>query len=106
MQLVFLAFEPAEEAFHSGKVLSTIALDDGVVLCGGEIAVGNIQRYTFGFSETAHVDNKLAIARLRPGFDGAVVERFAFIGDHPVNIEVDGVAESLAARARAIRVVK
>ena len=47
-----------------------------------------------------------AITRLGPRFDRAVVEGFAAIGDDEIQIEVDGVAESLAARAGAVGIVE
>jgi hypothetical protein len=36
----------------------------------------------------------------------AVVERLALIGDDQIQVEVDGVAESLAARTRSVRIVE
>ena len=43
---------------------------------------------------------------VRPGGDGAVGEGFGFVGDDEVGVEVDGVAEALAARAGAVGVVE
>ena len=47
-----------------------------------------------------------AVARLGPRLDGAVVERLAGIGDDEIEIEIDGVAEALAARAGAVGIVE
>src|SRR5260370_6225704 len=39
-------------------------------------------------------------------FDGAVVQRFARIGNDQIQIEIDGVSKSLAAGTRAVRIVE
>src|ERR1700730_12153479 len=36
----------------------------------------------------------------------AVRKRFAFVGDHAVDVEIDGVAKTLATRTRAVRAIK
>ena len=41
-----------------------------------------------------------------PGGDGAFGEGFGFVGDDKVGVEVDGVAEALAARAGSVGVVE
>ena len=41
-----------------------------------------------------------------PRGDGAVGEGFGFVGDDEVGVEVDGVAEALAAGTGAVRVVE
>ena len=46
------------------------------------------------------------IARLRPGFHSALVQRLALIWNDKVEIEIDGVAESLAPRTCAERIVE
>src|SRR6202035_2614670 len=47
-----------------------------------------------------------AIARLGPGLNDAFVDGLAAIGDDQIDIEVDGVAKSLATRARAVGIVE
>ena len=49
---------------------------------------------------------KATVARLGPRFDGALFDGFAGIGDHEVQIEINGIAKTLAARACAIRIVE
>ncbi len=56
-----------------------------------------------GLLEIVEVD---AIARLRPRLDRALVEREAAVGKHQVEIEIDRVAESLAAGTCAKRIVE
>jgi len=41
-----------------------------------------------------------------PRLDSAFVEGLAFVGDDEAEIEIDGVAEALAARAGPIRIVE
>src|SRR5713226_10051212 len=47
-----------------------------------------------------------AVTRLGPRLDGAVIERFAAVGDHQVEVEVNRIAEALAARARPVGAVE
>ena len=46
------------------------------------------------------------IARLGPRLNRAVIQRFAGVRHHQVQIEINRVSESLAARARSIRIVE
>src|SRR4051812_25962861 len=46
------------------------------------------------------------ILRLSPWINGAIVQRLRFVRDHAIEVEVDGISESLAARASAKRIVK
>ena len=75
-------------------------------LRGRQIAERNIHRNSFRARETPHVHRKLAVTRLGPRLDRAVVKRLALVRNHAVQIEIHGVPESLAARARAIRIVE
>ncbi len=88
------------------KSSAAIAFDDGLELLFGEIANRQIERNAFGAGVTLQIDQILAVARLVPGIDGAFGERFAFVGDHAIDVEIDGVAEALAARAGAVGIVE
>src|SRR5512142_440124 len=46
------------------------------------------------------------VLRLRPWLDGALGERLGLVRDDQVHVEVDGIAEPLATRTGAIRVVE
>ncbi len=106
MQLVFLALEPGEEAVDAGKVGVLVAFNDGVALLGGELAKRDVHGNAAGAGEALQVLPKLAITGLGPGLDDAFVDGFAAIGDDQVDIEVDGIAEALAARAGAVRIIE
>src|SRR5262249_46585945 len=56
--------------------------------------------------ELLHVSSKHPIFWLGPGLDGAFVQRLRFVGDDEVEIEINGVAKSLAARTCAIGIVE
>ena len=47
-----------------------------------------------------------AVARLGPRLDRAFVERFAAVGNHQIDIEIDRISETLAARAGAVGIVE
>src|SRR5581483_9909627 len=84
-----------------------------------ELADEAIDFLTLGFRKFAerHVVTELlggfpevsqpgAVLRLRPRFDRAGVEGEVLVGDDEVHVEIDGVAEALAARAGAHRAVE
>jgi hypothetical protein len=106
VQFVFFAFEPVEETFDAFVAFFFVAVEDGVALGDAQVAVGDVHRNGLGAGEFAHFDGELAIARFGPRLDGAIRERFAFVGDDAVEIEIDGVAETLAAGAGTVRIVE
>ena len=76
------------------------------LLLGIEFVPGHIERDSCLAGEAFEFGEQRAILRFRPGLDRAFVQSFIFVGDDEVEIEVDGVAEALAARASAIRIVE
>ena len=106
VQFVFFALEPVEKTFDAFVAFFFVAVENGVALGDGQVAVGDVNGNPLGACEFAHFDGQLAVARLSPRFDRAIGERFAFVGDDAVEIEIDGVAETLAARAGAVRIVE
>src|ERR1700722_245205 len=106
MQLVFFSFQHAEKSLHAIVFFFSIAIDDRVALGRGKLAKGNFKRNSFGASEAAHVQRELSVTRFRPGMDRTVGKGFALVGDHAIDVEIDGVAKTLAARASAIRAVE
>ena len=56
--------------------------------------------------EALQLGEQRTIFGLGPGIDGALVQGLRFVGNHQVEIEVDGVAEALAARTGAVRIVE
>src|SRR6266852_7017178 len=49
---------------------------------------------------------KRAIPGLGPRLDGAIIERFARVRHHQIQIEVDCVSETLAARTSSVGIVE
>src|SRR5579859_2824104 len=106
MQLVFLSFEPGEKRIDARKVVVRIALDDEVSLLGGELAERNIERNAASASESLQILPKRTITRLGPGLNDTFVDGLAAVGNHQIDIEIDRIAEALATRAGAVRIVK
>ena len=104
--MYFLRSSQVKKPFHAGEVFFGIAFENRVALRRGEIAEGNVEGNALGAREAAHFDRELAVARLGPRLDGAIGERLAFVGNHAVDIEINCVAEALAARARAVGIVE
>src|SRR5205823_12668436 len=73
---------------------------------GLQVSPWNVERDVSLFREALEFGEQGAILRLSPRLNGALVEGLRFVRDHQVEIEVDGVAEALATRARAERVVE
>ncbi len=89
-----------------GKALVGVALDDELSLLFGEVAEGRVERDAARARHALQILPNAAVARLGPGLNDALVDGLAAIGDHQIDIEVDGVAKSLAARARAVGIVE
>ena len=106
MEFVFLALEIVEEAFYAAEIVRGIAFEDQAALVGSEMAPGDVGGNALGAREFLGFLKQDAVAGLGPRLDGAVVERLAGIGDDEVEVEVDGVAEALAARACAVGIVE
>ena len=106
MQLVLLALQPGEETLDAFVFVFGIALENQTALFGRELTPRHVRgdstatRPFFGFLE------QCAVAWFRPWFDGPVVEGLAGVGDDEIQIEIDGISETLAARARSVRIVK
>ena len=104
MQLVLLALQPGEEALDAGEVV--VAFEDFPAVAGAELAPGALERDLFAPGEAAELGLEVAVAGLGPGLDGVVAERAGLVGDDLVQVEVNGVAEALAAGAGAGRAVE
>ena len=98
MELVFFALEGSEEASDAGE--AAVAIFDETLLVGGEIVPGDVCGDACGFCGSLHLAVVGAVFGGGPGGDGAFVERLRLVRDDEVGIEVDGVAEALAARGR------
>ncbi len=104
MQLVLLALQMIEEAAHAGEFV--FPLDNHSSLFRVEFRPGDIERNIRLSGEALQLGKQRAVFGLGPGFDGALVQGLRLVRYDQVKIEVDGVAEALAPRAGAVRVVE
>ena len=104
MQLVLLAFEMIEEATYAQEL--ALAFDDCPALLGIEFSPSHIERNIRLLGKTLQLGKQRAVFGLGPGFNSALIQGFRFVRYHQIEIKIDGVAETLAARAGAIRVVE
>ena len=104
VELVFFALERGEEAADAGEFV--VAFFDEALLVVGEIVPGDVGGDVGGFGGADHLAVVGAVFGGAPGGDGAVGEGLGFVGDDEVGVEVDGVAEALAAGAGAVGVVE
>jgi hypothetical protein len=104
VNLVFLLFEPAEEAADS--VVVVVAFDDEVPLFVGEFAPGDVEpelrllRCPFQLGELGPV------VRLAPWLDRVLIDRLQRVWDHQRHVQLDDVAETMAGRTGAERIVE
>src|SRR2546426_890943 len=106
VQFVLFALEPVEESLYAGEARRGIALEDHGALLRGKLAKGSVERNSVGSRVALHLLHERPVARLGPRLDGALVERFATVRNHQVEIEINRIAEALAARAGAVRAVE
>src|SRR5260370_385583 len=104
VQFVLLALEMLEEATHAAEIAVTI--DNKLLLLGVEFIPGHVQRNPCLPREALQFGEQRPVLWLRPRLDRTFVQRLALIADDEVEIEIDGIAETLAARTGAIRIVE
>ena len=76
------------------------------LLARGEVVPGDVGGDAGGFGGADHLAVVGAVFGGGPGGDGAVGEGLGLVGNDEVGVEVDGVAEALAARAGAVGIVE
>ncbi len=104
MELVLLPLQVLKEAANAREIV--VAFHQPAALLGGELVIGNVQGNTTGARRAPHFVVGHPIARLRPGLDGAFGQRLILVRNHQVEIKIDCVPESLAARAGSVRIVE
>ena len=104
VELVFLALERGEEAADAGVGAATFP--EEFLLGGVEVVPGDVGGDGGGFGEADHLAVEGAVFWGGPGGDGALREGAAAVGKDEVGVEVDGVAEALAAGAGAVGIVE
>src|SRR5437870_9331145 len=97
MQLVLFGFKIIEELPHR--------VDNVCPLLWREISKWDIQPHvrTSLALELIQID---PVSRFGPGFDDAVDNGFCLVRHHQIQVQIDGISETLAARAGAERTVK
>ncbi len=104
VEFVFLALEGGEEAADAGE--GAAAVPEEVLLRGVEVVPGDVGGDGGGAGEANHLAVEGAVLGGGPGGDGALREGAAAVGKDEVGVEVDGVAEALAARAGSVGIVE
>src|ERR1700735_5204803 len=108
MQLVLLAFEMLKKAMHPAKGTATVgvAINDQLLLFGVEFVPGHVRRYPGLAREALQFGKQRPVLWLSPGLNGALIQSLSFIRNNKVEIEIDGVAEALAAGACSVRIIE
>ena len=104
VELVLLALERGEEAADAG--VGAASFPEKFLLGGVEVVPGDVGGDGGGLGEADHLAVEGAVLRRGPRGDGALREGSRAVGDDEVGIEVDGVAEALAAGAGAVGIVE
>ena len=105
VDLVLLLLQPLEEAADA-VVVVVIALDDEAALGFRQIGPRRVQPDVVRLGDALQRGQVRAIVRLGPRLDRALVDRLGLIGHHQVQVQLDDVAEAVAGRAGAERVVE
>jgi hypothetical protein len=98
-------FEPREEAAHAGPG-PAVAVDDEPPLLGREVAPRHVERHADRLRHLLQIGEVRTVVRLGPRLDGALGDRLGLVGHHEIDVEFDDVAEAVAGRAGAERVVE
>src|SRR4029077_9487309 len=104
MELVLLALEVVEETAHAEE--TALAIEHQLLVLRIELNPRYIERNTGLLGVAPQVGEQGTIFRLRPRLDCALRQSFRPVRNHQIKIEVDGIAESLAARTCAVGIVE
>ena len=104
MQFVLFAFQVVKESAHAEEFL--IAIENSPLLLWFKMRPGNIKRNSRLPGEALHLGGDRPMSGLGPGLDRSLVQSLCLIWNHQIQIEINRVAEALASRARAERVIK
>src|SRR6476646_1650938 len=97
MELVLLRIEIVEEGADPVQDVRSLFLS--------QIAEGHVES-DFGSSGFLEIVEICSISRLGPWLDGALVDRFRFVRYYQLQIQIDRVAETLAAGTRSKGVIE
>ena len=104
MQLVLLALQVIKESAHPRK--AAFAADNHPLVLRIECCPGRVERNFHLLSKALQLGVERTVLRLGPGLDSTLSQSLGLVGNDQVEIEVNGVAETLATRARAIRTIE
>src|SRR5689334_8912426 len=104
VQLVLLALQVGKESANAFEI--PVSLKQPLALFYGQLVVRNIGGDFSGTGSLPHLGLVGAMAGFRPGLHRALGQRLVFIGNHQVEIKINGVSEPLAARASSVGVVE
>ena len=104
MKFVFLALEIFEEPADSGKLF--LSIDNQPLVFRIHFRPWHIHRYARASGEPLHLCAIRPVLRFCPWFNRTIFEGFGFVRNYQIQVEVNGVTESLASRTRAERVIE
>src|SRR5215471_6331309 len=104
VQFVFLALQVLKKPAHPHELL--IAFDYDPAMVRAEIRPRHIERNANLLGITLKFCHERLALGFRPRLNSPLVEGFRWIGNHKVQIEVDGVAKTLASRTGTKRIVE
>src|SRR5258708_5523909 len=104
VELIFLGFEKIEKALDAAKAIAPA--NDGALLIGRQLTERFIGGNARGAGKLQHLFLRPFVLRLGPWFDRTLCKSQLAIWNHQIVIEADGIAESLAGRASAERIVE
>ena len=111
VQLVFLAVEIGEETFqaHPGApppLALGAAVPNEFLFLLRQFEIRDVEPHAVLARHFLELVIEVPVARLGPRTHRAFVERARRVGDHQIGIEINGVAEAVAARAGAVGAVE
>ena len=104
MELVLLPLQVLKKSADSLEI--AVALHQPAALVGGELVIRNVEGNSLRARGAAHFILRHAVARLGPGFHRAFGQSLVLVGNHQVEIEINGISESLAPRAGPVGIVE
>src|SRR5262249_38422045 len=83
-----------------------VAIDDDLLLIGIQVTPGYVEGNFRLLGVALEFREQRAVLRLGPGLNGPFVQGLRLVGNDKVEIEIDGISETLAAWACAVRIVE
>src|SRR5215472_12198812 len=94
----------SKESTHAQKLAIAVEYKGAVLF--GQIDPGHVEWNTRRLRIPLQVGKQRTILWFGPRLDCSLCQRFHLVGDHEVEIEVDGVPEPLTLGASAIRIIE